>query len=122
MFCSNIAKVIGRRIQDLFTNNKLYLDSNCNDNIFITLFGDKKAGLIKLGFVIGNVDRPNSVANLSIVALFKGKDKPDVLAKAFKPVAEQLNILNNIDLIDTNQSIITKKNQVLLYRRFTVFN
>lgn len=72
-----------------------------NGHIILTILGDKggkewPSKSTKFGVVIGNVEKPNSPFNITLLAIYDGDDNRQNLETKIKPIIFQLEQLKSI--------------------------
>lgn len=92
--CSNIMMLLQWRAENMLKANRLH-----NTNRIRLLFsGDKGGRHTKLCIAFGDVEKPNSSHNISIVGIYEGQDERKLLAHFMQPVFEQINHISSLQI------------------------
>lgn len=96
LVCANVRSVIEARASRLLNQDQFH---NAGENyIRIALCGDKGADFTKLGFFFVDVTKSDSIENLTIIGIYKGKDDRHSLDGFFTNLFPNLNQLHEIEL------------------------
>ena len=89
VWLSNIKVVLEYRLLSLLKAEKIFLENEFDDRIFLVFLGDKGGRSTKCAIGIGNMSQANSAHSLLLVSIFDDDDNYSNLA-SLKQVLDQL--------------------------------
>lgn len=101
----NIRARINERITELFQANRLILDGVFDGKIWLTVLGDRGGSSTKLCVLIGNVQKANSLTNALLIGEYVGMDDGPHIRTAFLDIAQQIDNLKEVEIVDDTGSI-----------------
>jgi hypothetical protein len=96
--CDSLVDLVQARWEELTEKNQIIDQPDFDSKIWISIGGDAGGGTTKLVFNILNVEKPNSVHNVTIIGYYSGNDKGENLRIAFPNLPSEFNQLSDLKL------------------------